>query len=355
MLALEPDFVAATLPLFEADAVEALSFSVDFAWMRTMPEWAVDLVRHFGANDGLFGHAIHYSTLSALPSLENVAWLDAFTRARADANLRLLSAHFGLSVVPGYVKGAPLPVPFGPEAVRAGRHWMSELQRRVGCAVGLENLALAFSKDDCERQGAFLAELVSEIDGFVTLDVHNVYCQAQNFELDPYALLASYPLARVRELHVSGGSVGRSALEPDRDVRQDTHDDHVPAEVFDLAAWVVARAPALEAVFLERLGGTFTTGADAHRFREDYGELQSAVARGVAEAPLPFQNAGHSVDDGGQLASYEASLVRVLASGAPERLAEEAPAVYRASVEAYEPRMLDLGAAVVREWFEEKT
>lgn len=367
MLALEPDFLVAALPLFERDEVDALSLSVDFAWMRSMPDWARALVREYGDAGALFGHAIHYSTLSALstspqPSA-NHRWLEDLRRSGATRGLRLLSAHFGLSIVPGYERGAPLPVPYGAAALRAGRRWMGELARAADVAIGLENLALAFSTEDVLEQGRFIDELIEPVAGFVTLDVHNVHCQAVNFDLDPYEILATYPLSRVRELHVSGGSVGRSGAEPDREVRQDTHDGDVPAAVIELAEWVIARAPALEAVFLERLGGTIGQGEDSvRRLGADYAALRSAVARAApaSVSPRPSGEAALvAVDDSADaLEEYACLLVRTLGQGldpreAQRRLVEEAPPGYRARTSRALPRMLDLGGAVVREWYRE--
>src|SRR5512144_393332 len=107
MLALEPDFLVAALPLFEKGEVEALSLSVDFTWMRARPDWAEELVVQYAQAGALFGHAIDYSTLSAsAPS--NARWLDALRASPRARGVRFLSAHFGLSIAPGWTQGAPL-------------------------------------------------------------------------------------------------------------------------------------------------------------------------------------------------------------------------------------------------------
>jgi hypothetical protein len=362
MLALEPDFLVATEPLFADELVGAISLSIDFAWMRTMPDWATAIVAEYAAAGALYGHAIHFSPFTAAASVHQDRWLDDFRAAQRLGHvppLGLLSAHFGLGLVPGYRRGAPLPAMRSRASLDVGRRELARLAAAGPFGVGLENLAVAFSPEDCLEQGPFFEELLAEVDGFVTLDVHNVYCQARNFGLDPHALLATYPLARVRELHVSGGSVGRSPAEPTRDVRQDTHDDEIPAEVFGLAAWVVARSPALEAVFFERLGGTIGADPVAHgRVRADYVRLLAAVGTATpapASKPGPFR--GPPIDDTQDgLAAYQSTLVDTLATVADPaamkaRLLAEAPVAYRERLARSELRMLDLGARIVREWF----
>ena len=142
--------------------------------------------------------------------------------------------------------------------------------------VGLENLAFAFGPQDVRDQGVFLDQLLGEVDGFLLLDLHNVYCQLCNFGQKVDQLLASYPLDRVRELHVSGGSWSESTTDGGGQVRRDTHDNAVPDDVFELVAWALDRCPAVEAVILERLGGTLRA-ADAECFQDDFRRLRQLV------------------------------------------------------------------------------
>lgn len=50
--------------------------------------------------------------------------------------------------------------------------------------IGLENLALAFTASDVRDQGQFLDDLLAPFDGFLVLDLHNLYCQLVNFDQD---------------------------------------------------------------------------------------------------------------------------------------------------------------------------
>ena len=68
--------------------------------------------------------------------------------------------------------------------------------------VGLENLALALSQKDVLEQGQFLDALLEPVEGFIVLDVHNLYCQMHNFQLTAQEILQTYPLNRVKEIHI---------------------------------------------------------------------------------------------------------------------------------------------------------
>jgi uncharacterized protein (UPF0276 family) len=142
----------------------------------------------------------------------------------------------------------------------------------------LENLAFAFSMEDVSRQGDFLEQLLSGVDGFLLLDLHNIYCQIVNFDLDAEKLLRSYPLSRVREMHISGGSWSPSVSGKRTAVRRDTHDDSVPPEVFDLLKLALSMCPETEFVFLERLADTMPESDDQEAFRQDYRRLHSLVS-----------------------------------------------------------------------------
>ena len=91
---------------------------------------------------------------------------------------------------------------------RAGFFWVLDANGNYqfdGTAPG-QDLAFAFGEDDVRDQGAFLERLLAPVDGFLLLDLHNLYCQMCNCDRNADELLTTYPLHRVRELHVSGGA-----------------------------------------------------------------------------------------------------------------------------------------------------
>ncbi len=70
------------------------------------------------------------------------------------------------------------------------------------CPVGLENIAFAFCLHDVRQHGDFLDQLLDLVHGFIILDLHNVYCQAMNFDVPADELLACYPLLEDAILYV---------------------------------------------------------------------------------------------------------------------------------------------------------
>lgn len=134
------------------------------------------------------------------------------------------------------------------------------------------------SRDDVLVHGEFLDQLLEPINGFLLLDLHNLYCQARNFDVAPDELVTSMPLERVREVHVSGGSWStvRAPGGP-QPFRRDTHDSAVPDDLFALLAFTVSRCPQLEVVFVERLGGTLSEPLDVVQYHDDYKRIMSIV------------------------------------------------------------------------------
>ena len=145
------------------------------------------------------------------------------------------------------------------------------------CPVGLENLAFAFGIEDVQRQGDFIDQLISAVDGFLLLDLHNIYCQVENFGVPELELLKSYPLSKVREIHISGGSWSPSITGKRAAVRRDTHDDGVPQEVFNLATLALKLCPNIEFVILERLGYTMIDCESQEAFRDDFEVMEQIL------------------------------------------------------------------------------
>jgi uncharacterized protein (UPF0276 family) len=276
-LMLEDDFRLAVQPLLAAGAVGVLEWSFDVCWdVDRRAPWAAALLDWFAERGALLGHGVTFSLLSALFEERQAGWLARLERESARRRYAHVSEHFGFLTAGGSIDGAPLPLPLTPAALRIGRDRLQRIADAAQRPVGLENLAFAFGRDDVQRQGEFLDALLAPSDGFLLLDLHNLHCQAHNFDLPADELLASYPLERVRELHVSGGSW--STTGDGGRVRRDTHDGAVPDDVFALVAETVRRCPRAEAVILERLGGTLDEATDHAQLRADYERLANLVA-----------------------------------------------------------------------------
>lgn len=283
-LAVDDGFRAATSPLFEAGVVDVIEWSFDVEWAfgenpTPPPEW-VSAVCDLYSNAGrLYGHGVALSALSAQWEERQERWIEYLAREVTRRHYVHVSEHMGFMSARGFHPGAPLPVPMTDEAIAAGRYALGRLADVVGAPVGLENLAPAFALRDVEDQGAFIDALVSPQDGFLLLDLHNIYCQSYNLGISMHAILERMPLARVREIHVSGGSFWQPAVEPTRALRADTHNGPVPAEVMNILPYALRACPNVEAVFLERIGETLHGEGDSERFRRDFTALRVAVER----------------------------------------------------------------------------
>lgn len=248
-------------------------------------EWTVDtpsftdadqrILQTYAKNNALIGHGVHYSVLSAGGEAQRRAWLAKLQSCPWTAYYTQLSVHFGFSSGWIFKYGAPLPVPYSQEAVAVGHQNMTALAKTLPCRIGLENLALGFCRKDVENQGAFLEELLAPFQGYLLLDLHNLYCQANNFTITLPTLLNTYPLERVEEIHISGGSWshGNNA----RNIRRDTHDHSVPDDVWDILPTALQSCPNLKYIFLEQLPPTLAKEDVANAFMADYSKLVNIV------------------------------------------------------------------------------
>lgn len=380
---LQEDFLAATLPLLSNDEVEILEWSPDIGWATpAMPEWANELLDFYSSADSLYGHGVNYSPMSAEWTAVDTEWIKNLERELEKRKFVHFSEHFGFSRIGHLQQGAPLPVPFTAEAIRAGQFKLEKLAHTTDCRIGLENLALAFSNGDALQQGGFLEALLQPFDGFVLLDLHNLYCQMENFGLSAEELLGSYPLDRVREIHISGGSwsesiaaqVNRKSTPPiaaaaNKKIRRDTHDNEVPEQVLALLPLVLADCPNVEAVILERIGGTMTTAEQQARFREDYRAMAKLIEQTgrqdignesitlnslVPELAAASDNRNPNSDQA-EILRYQKKLMELLQSQqSPEKIIAELSSAFEGQLAEYanlsQPRMIAVGQELVKKW-----
>jgi uncharacterized protein len=272
------DFHQATAELFRKNQVEVIEWSFDYPWNGVIVNQACqDIIDRFSASNLLIGHGVTLSPLSARFSQRQHDWLLATQKEFANRNYLHASEHFGFSDAGPIEMGAPLSVPMNSESLRKGKEMMKRFADATQCPVGLENLAFAFCADDVKQQGDFIDQLISEVDGFLLLDLHNIYCQLVNFNVSELELLNSYPLSKVREIHLSGGSWSPSISAKRVAVRRDTHDDSVPQEVFNLATLALKLCPNIEFVILERLGHTMLDPESQQEFREDFETMEEIL------------------------------------------------------------------------------
>ncbi|MBX9567968.1 MAG: DUF692 domain-containing protein [Candidatus Obscuribacterales bacterium] len=270
-----PDFLAASLPLFDAGEVEVLEWSFDIGWENGQDEWASELVAFYSSENRLLGHGVNFSVLSGKWTAGQQAWIERFREECAQHSFMHVSEHFGFSRAGNVIQTSPLPVPYSKSALALGVERLKMMSSIAKVPIGLENLGFAFSIDCVKEQADFINQLLDKSDGFLLLDLHNAFCQIANFGVDAEEYFSLYPLQRVREIHISGGSW--SADRDGNSIRRDTHDHEVPEEVFDLLMQVLWRCPNLKTVILERLGNTIRSEEEAARFRSDFLHLKKLI------------------------------------------------------------------------------
>jgi uncharacterized protein len=269
----QANFLEAAQPLLESGAVDVLEWSFDMGWGAvTLPNWILEILEHYSQRDRLLGHGVSYSLLSA--QRDNTQWLDCLKAECQQYRYRQITEHFGWMAAGDFYQSAPFPLPFRPKTLHLGQQRLQNLADIAKVPVGLENLAFAFGLQDVLEQGTFLDQLLEPVDGFLLLDLHNLYCQIYNVQQSAVDLLSRYPLARVRELHISGGSWSETL---DNRIRRDTHDHPVPEPVFELLTLALQQCPQVESVIFEQLGHTLTTDIERLKFREDFGRIQHIV------------------------------------------------------------------------------
>lgn len=146
--------------------------------------------------------------------------------------------------------GIPFPLPPTIEAAELVAGRAASIQRRYGVPFLLENPAhyLPDLPADPEIGDEFgLMKRIILLSGCgQLLDLHNLYCNAVNFNLDPVTALGRINLDRVGEIHVAGGSWRDGFY-------MDAHDGRVPEAVWDLLEQTLSRAPGIPAVVFEIL------------------------------------------------------------------------------------------------------
>ena len=189
-----------------------------------------------------------------------------------------MSDHAGLTTSAGLHLALPVPVP--PSRARAAATMTKLRLLRDICGEGLvETSALPFCAGAPHADADVVAAAVDEDGLGILLDLHNVHTMAVNLGFDVDDWLSRLPLDRVREIHVSGGSLSDPGWLPDgRQVRLDSHDDAVPDEVFDLLARVAPRCPRLRGVTLERMEGTVHNDDDVAGLARELQTVRTILA-----------------------------------------------------------------------------
>ena len=277
---LDTQILAASLPLLEAEKVEAIEWSFDtLTQFDHIPEWYFELMHAFGDENRLIGHGVYFSLFSGKWLKEQADWLIRLEAMSKEFQFDHITEHFGFMTGENFHNGAPLSIPFTKTTLAIGQDRLKRIHAACNCPVGLENLAFSYSIEEVKRHGDFLNQLIEPINGFIILDLHNLYCQIHNFDVDFETIIKFYPLEKVREIHISGGSWEDVESVVDKKVRRDTHDDGVPQMVFDLLEKTIPLCSNLKYVVMEQLGTGLKTVENQLQFRKDFLKMDAIIKR----------------------------------------------------------------------------
>lgn len=215
------------------------------------------------------GVGLSMGTAAAADAGRRARWHAAIRRDHAVFGFRWYTDHLGVSAPAGLAAALPLPLPMTAQSAAVARRALRALQAVVD-DVGVENSVSYFVVGDPLEEPRFLGRILAAPRTHLLLDLHNVHTMAENFGFDPAEYLARLDLARVIEIHLSGGSYSDPAWLPSgRVLRLDGHDDAVPEPVWRLFEQVAPRCPNLRGVTLERMEGTVAGLEDARAVRDE--------------------------------------------------------------------------------------
>jgi uncharacterized protein len=360
---LDQNTLETALPLFAEEQIEAIEWSFDTLFKhKDIPDWFVGLLEEFAQAGRLVGHGVFFSLFSGQWRAEQTEWLEKLAKRAKHFQFQHITEHFGFMTGADFHKGAPMSIPFSKRVLEIGQDRLKRIQAACECPVGLENLAFAYSLSEVEKHGQFLDELVAPANGFIILDLHNLYCQIHNFGVDADTLLRAYPLHRVREIHISGGSWSEIADAPNQKIRRDTHDESCPEAVFELLQKAIPLCPNLRFVVLEQMGFALVTEAEKTAFRSDFLRMRAIVEKtdtgGWQQADfapiLPILCPDKPIEDK-LLYEQQTQLTDILetaenAQVAAQKLALSALKNTDWAVENWDSRMLETALAIAQKW-----
>jgi len=361
---LDADILSASLPLLEEERVEAIEWSFDTLFdFKEIPPWFLELLTAFSSEKRLIGHGVFFSLFSGKWSAGQDYWLKQLKQTCTDFQFDHITEHFGFMTGNDFHSGAPLNIPYSATTLNIGRDRLKRIYEACRCPVGLENLAFSYSLEEVKRHGEFLERLIEAVNGFIILDLHNLYCQIHNFSISFEDIIALYPLDKVREIHISGGSWEDSATDIKRKIRRDTHDDAVPEEVFQLLEMTIARCPNLKYVVMEQLGTGLKTEISRKFFYNDFLRMENIIREKKqvqsfkpvnSFLPVSHLYTGNIIEDE-NLYDQQLQLSSILeTSGSYEEaihlLRQSSLANSDWKIESWEPYMIETAMKIAQKW-----
>ncbi len=154
------------------------------------------------------------------------------------------SEHLAWSSHDGIYLNDLLPLPYTRQTLARVAEHVDEVQSALGRQMLLENPStyVRFSESNIPEVD-FIAELSKRTGCGLLLDVNNVFVSARNHATEPLAYLDSFPLERVKEIHLGGHD--EDVDDAGAPLLIDSHGSPIVEDVWMLYAHVIARAGAL--------------------------------------------------------------------------------------------------------------
>jgi uncharacterized protein len=177
-----------------------------------------------------------------------------------------VSDHFCFTTAGGVRLGHLAPVQWTHATADRMAENARSIRTRVGRPFLLENIAYTFVIPGELSEPDFIAIVLEQSDCHLLLDVANVHANAANLGFGAAEAIDRFPLDRLVQMHVAGGTWEDGVL-------ADSHDAPVSPAVWDLVRQVAGRT-GIPAVLLER---------DA-AFPEDFAEIVADLRTARAAA-----------------------------------------------------------------------
>jgi uncharacterized protein (UPF0276 family) len=154
------------------------------------------------------------------------------------------SEHLAWSSHNGVYLNDLLPLPYTRQTLARVAEHVDEVQTALGRQMLLENPStyIRFSESTIPEVD-FLTEVSKRTGCGLLLDVNNVYVSARNHGMQPLPYLDSFPLDRVKEIHLGGHDA--EADDVGAPLLIDSHRSPVAEAVWTLYAQVIARTGAI--------------------------------------------------------------------------------------------------------------
>ena len=137
-----------------------------------------------------------------------------------------------------------LPLPYTRQTLTRVAEHIDEVQMALGREMLLENPSTYVSlTESAIPEVDFLGEVSERTGCGLLLDVNNFFVSAQNHGIEPLLYLESFPLDRVKEIHLGGHDEGVD--DAGAPLLIDSHGSPIAKAVWALYAQVVARAGAI--------------------------------------------------------------------------------------------------------------